>query len=40
MLLVLSRYGLGWKYRITSQISIYNWMQNISGIVFGYLNFL
>ena len=26
--LVLSRYGLACKYRIISQISIYNWMQN------------
>ena len=25
---VLSRYGLACKYRITSQILIYNWMQN------------
>ena len=28
ILLVLSRYGLVFKYRIISQISIYNWMQN------------
>ena len=26
--LILSRYGLACKYRIISQISIYNWMQN------------
>ena len=26
--LVLSRYRLACKYRIISQISIYNWMQN------------
>ena len=38
--LVLSRYRLACKYRIISQISIYNWMQNyisdISGIAFSY----
>ena len=27
-LLVLSRYGLAFTYRIIFQISIYNWMQN------------
>ena len=32
--LVLSRYGLACKYRIISQISIYNWMQNC---IFWYL---
>ena len=36
-LLVLSRYGLAFTYRIIFQISIYNWMQNcISGIAFSY----
>ena len=33
-LLVLSRYGLVFIYRIISQISIYNWMQNC---IFRYL---
>ena len=32
--LILSRYGLACKYRIISQISIYNWMQNC---IFRYL---
>ena len=32
--LLLSRYRLACKYRIVSQISIYNWMQNLHFLIF------
>ena len=38
--LVLSRYGLGCKYRIISQISIYDWMQNCIFQYFWYCIFI
>ena len=38
--LVLSRYGLACKYRIISQISIYNWMQNCIFRYFWYCIFI
>ena len=38
--LVLSRYGLACKYRIISQISIFNWMQNCIFRYFWYCIFI
>ena len=38
--LVLSGYGLACKYRIISQISIYNWMQNCIFWYFWYCIFI
>ena len=38
--LVLSRYGLACKYRIISQISIYDWMQNCIFQYFWYCIFI
>ena len=38
--LVLSRYGLACKYRIISQISIFNWMQNCIFQYFWYCIFI
>ena len=40
ILLVLNRYGLAFKYRIISQISIYNWMQNCIFWYFWYCVFI